>query len=416
MYISEGIPFGFTSIAMIAFMRRAGLTLEQIGIASAALFLPWAFKWLIAPLVDLIRLHRFGGRKAWIVFCTTMMIITLLVTAALDLAADFQLLVAVIVLNNFFTATQDVAIDALAISVLKEDERGRANGFMFGGQYLGIALGGGGAIFVFGAYGFNVSLMYVSMALFLNLLFILFFVKDPHVQVTKVTIQTNVLQRFFKELRDFCIDVYESFLKSGRSPKLGIVYALLPFAPFALSYATLSTIQIDYGFSDNEVAELTTLATIAGGIGCLIGGFLGDRFGIRKVLGTACVASAIPTLILALQISDVGLESVSPDLFRGTLLAYSVIFGMAFALSIAVFMGLTNPIVAATQFTAFMGIKNLTISYTNYWQGIVAERMDYAVVLYLDSVLLLIPLMVLPFLKSRQEQGLDLAENPVRAN
>ena len=175
MYISEGIPFGFTSIAMIAFMRRAGLTLEQIGIASAALFLPWAFKWLIAPLVDLIRLHRFGGRKAWIVFCTTMMIITLLVTAALDLAADFQLLVAVIVLNNFFTATQDVAIDALAISVLKEDERGRANGFMFGGQYLGIALGGGGAIFVFGAYGFNVSLMYVSVALFLHLLFLLFF-------------------------------------------------------------------------------------------------------------------------------------------------------------------------------------------------------------------------------------------------
>jgi len=110
--------------------------------------LPWAFKWLIAPLVDLIRLHRFGGRKAWIVFCTTMMIATLLMTVALDLVADFELLLAVIVLNNVFCATQDVAMDALAISTLKEEERGRANGFMFGGQYLGIALGGGGAIFV----------------------------------------------------------------------------------------------------------------------------------------------------------------------------------------------------------------------------------------------------------------------------
>jgi PAT family beta-lactamase induction signal transducer AmpG len=64
MYISEGIPLGFTSIAMVAFMRRADLTLEQIGIASAALYLPWAFKWLIAPLIDLIRLHRYGGKKA----------------------------------------------------------------------------------------------------------------------------------------------------------------------------------------------------------------------------------------------------------------------------------------------------------------------------------------------------------------
>ena len=89
---------------------------------------------------------------------------------------------------------------------------------------------------------------------------------------------------------------------------------------------------------------------------------------------------------------------------------------MAFALSVAVYMGLTNPIVAATQFTAFMGIKNLTISYSNYWQGIVAERMDYAVVLYIDSAILLIPLMILPFLKSRQELGLDPIEGPTRAN
>ena len=416
MYISEGIPYGFTSIAMIAFMRRAGLSLEQIGIASAALFLPWAFKWAFAPLVDLIRLDRFGGRKAWIVFCTTMMIITLLLTAALDLAADFQLLVAVIVLNNLFTGVQDVAIDALAISTLKEDERGRANGFMFGGQYLGIALGGGGAIYVFGAFGFNVSLMYVSVALFLNLLFILFFVTDPHVRQTQRTTRPDVLRRFLSELRDFSVELYKSFLKSGKSPKLGIIYALLPFAPFALSYATFSTIQVDYGLPDSEIAELTTLATIAGGIGCLIGGFLGDKFGIRKMLGAACVASTIPTLLLAWQISNVGLASVSPDLFEGTILAYSLIFGMAFALSVAVFMGLTNPIVAATQFTGFMALKNLTISYSNYWQGIVAETMDYAVVLYLDSAIMLIPLMILPFLKSRQEQGLDPIEGPTRAN
>ena len=102
MYISEGIPFGFTSIAMVTIMRKTGLSLEQIGIFVAALLLPWALKWAWAPLVDLIKLRRFGGRKAWIVFCTTMMIVTLLLTAALDLIADFQTLLMVIVLNNIF--------------------------------------------------------------------------------------------------------------------------------------------------------------------------------------------------------------------------------------------------------------------------------------------------------------------------
>ena len=182
MYISEGIPYGFTSIAMVAVMRNEGLSLEQTGTFVAALFIPWSLKWAVAPLIDIIKLKRLGGKKAWIVFCTIMMILTLLLTAALDLLAEFQLLVAVVVLNNIFCATQDVAIDALAVRTLRPDERGRGNGFMFGGQFLGIALGGGGAIFVYGTWGFNISLLYISILMFLNLMFIVFFVTDPAVQ------------------------------------------------------------------------------------------------------------------------------------------------------------------------------------------------------------------------------------------
>ena len=45
MYLSEGIPYGFTSIAMVAFMRQQGVPLSMIGTFVAALFLPWGFKW-----------------------------------------------------------------------------------------------------------------------------------------------------------------------------------------------------------------------------------------------------------------------------------------------------------------------------------------------------------------------------------
>ena len=84
MYISEGIPYGFTSAAMVAFMRTEGISIEKIGIFVAALFIQWAFKWVLAPMVDLIKLNRFGGRKAWIVACTSLMILTLLITASID--------------------------------------------------------------------------------------------------------------------------------------------------------------------------------------------------------------------------------------------------------------------------------------------------------------------------------------------
>lgn len=65
-------------------------------------------------------------------------------------------------------------------------------------------------------------------------------------------------------------------------------------------------------------------------------------------------------------------------------------------------MGLTNPAVAATQFTGFMALSNLTIAYTNNWQGYVAENFSYSTVLWIDGALVLIPILVLPFMTPRE--------------
>ena len=403
LYISEGIPYGFTSTAMVAFMRTQGLSLEQIGTFVAALFLPWAFKWVWAPLIDLVKLNRYGGRKAWIIFCTTMMTLTLLITAAVDFVEDFQMLLLMVVLNNFFCATQDVAIDSLAVSTLKEDERARGNGFMFGGQYFGIALGGGGAVFIFGFWGFDVALMYISSLLLLNLLFIVFFVTDPDATSTVVKRSGSVLGKFARELKSFLHELYVSFFKSGRGPKVGLLFSVLPVGAMALGYATLSTIQVDYGLVETQIAEISIYNTIFGAVGCLIGGVLGDRFGIKNMLALFYVLTIVPTLVLATQISSVGLEAVSIQLLYSVIMAHGFIYGMAFAVHAAVFMGMTNPAVAATQFTAFMAMSNLAVSAANYWQGIVAERVDYAMVFYVDSLLMLVPLIIIPFLRNRDE-------------
>ena len=408
LYISEGIPYGFTSTAMVAFMRTEGLSLEKIGTFVAALFLPWAFKWAWAPLIDLVKLRRFGGRKAWILFCTTMMILTLLITASVDFVANFQLLLLMIVLNNFFCATQDVAIDSLAVSTLKEEERGRGNGFMFGGQYTGIALGGGGAIFVFSYWGFNVALIYISCLLLLSLLFVVFFVRDPGAAKQDDASKDDVLGEFVRGLKAFLKELHASFLRSGRGPKLGLIFSLLPVGAMALAYATLGTIQVDYGLSGTQIAELSVYNTVTAALGCLIGGLLGDRFGLKKMLGVFYLLTALPTLVLATQIASAGLESVPIDLFYAVIILHGLFYGMAFGLHAAIFMGMTNPAVAATQFTAFMAMTNLAISITNYWQGIVAERVDYALVLYLDAFIAIVPLSIIPFLRNREEEP-DLA-------
>ncbi|NNK32722.1 MAG: hypothetical protein HKP02_06330, partial [Xanthomonadales bacterium] len=63
---------------------------------------------------------------------------------------------------------------------------------------------------------------------------------------------------------------------------------------------------------------------------------------------------------------------------------------------------------------AFMGMANLAISIANYWQGAVAERFDYATVFYLDSLFAVLVLLIIPFLRGREE-GPDKAPTVTKA-
>jgi PAT family beta-lactamase induction signal transducer AmpG len=403
LYISEGIPYGFSSTAMVAFMRIEGLSLQQIGAFVAAIFVPWSFKWLWAPMVDIIKLKRFGGRKAWITFCTSMMIATLVTVAFVDFVAEFELLLWMILLNNFFCATQDVAIDSLAVSTLRPDERATGNGIMFGGQYLGIGLGGGGAVFVSSVWGFNASLIYISILMLINLLFVLGFIHDDDAKVVDAPRRVSALSHFVSTLGAFVRDVYTGFIESGSGPRFGLLFALLPVGAMALAYALLGTIQVDYGLTEAQISQLSVTAAFTTGIGCVIGGMLGDRFGVKRVTATFYFMTAVPTLLLAHQIATVGLTSIALPVFIATILSHSLLFGMTFAVRNAIFMGMTNPAVAATQFTAYMALSNVAISIGNYWQGSVAERFNYQTALCLDAALIILALCVIPFLKDRDE-------------
>lgn len=407
MYVSEGIPYGFTSAAVVAYLRSQGVALDDIGLLVAMLFLPWSFKWAWAPLVDIFRFNRFGGRKVWIVFCTTMMVLTLTLILLLDATDNFRLLLVLVVLNNIFAATQDVAIDSLAVSTLSADERARANGFMFAGQYTGIALGGAGSIALFGLIGFESTLLVMCTLLALNLAFIVLFIADPDAgQLSSGGRLMTILGTFFRELKT-------GFLGSGPGPLLSLLFSVLPVGAMALAYATLSTMQVDYGLNEAQISMVTAMYTVLAAVGCITGGFLGDLFGIRRTLFVGYLATAVPTLALAVLISRSGLAGLSYASLVGAIAAHGLLFGITFGVRAAVFMGSANPVVGATMFTTFMAMSNLAVSYTNFWQGQVAERFDYAAVLYLDAALVLLPLCLIPFLRSREESG---AAPPVRVD
>ena len=409
MYISEGIPYGFSSVAMVALMRQQGLALDMIGLFMSALFLPWGFKWAWAPLIDLVKLDRLGGRRAWIIFCTSMMIITLGFLALIDFQTHFKWLLPLIVLNNIFCATQDVAIDSLAVSTLRPNERARGNGFMFSGMYLGITLGGGVAVFVYGLLGFDAALFYICGLMILNLVFVVRYVHDPHADPSAVR-QAHMLRKLTTALIEFVREVYVSFWKSGPGPMVGVAFSLLPIGAMALAYATLGTMLVDYGLNENQIAQIRIYNTLATALGCIGGGMLADRFGTRRITALAFFLTALPTLVLGLKISAVGLSAIPMASFYSLIIVHGLFFGMVFGVRCAIFMGMTNPAVAATQFTAFMAMSNLAVSFGNFWQGYVAEWSGYANVLYLDAAFALLVILVIPFLQGRKEKSMPRPE------
>jgi PAT family beta-lactamase induction signal transducer AmpG len=76
-------------------------------------------------------------------------------------------------------------------------------------------------------------------------------------------------------------------------------------------------------------------------------------------------------------------------------------------------MDVTNPAVAATQFTAYMALMNLAISYSATWQGIAIEAWGYPNTMMVDGILGLACLLVLPWLKrSDAPVGVEAADRP----
>ena len=75
------------------------------------------------------------------------------------------------------------------------------------------------------------------------------------------------------------------------------------------------------------------------------------------------------------------------SIFWGLCITYGFLQGLTYGSSTALYMDITTPAVAATQFTAYMALGNLATSYTATWQGIAVVDFGYPTTLLLDAAL-----------------------------
>lgn len=174
LYLVQGLPFGFQTKTLPVFLRAQGISLTSISFIGV-LSLPWLLKLTWAPFVDTYYWKSFGKRRSWIVPLLVIMILGSLYLATVHDNVAY-LLLGVFVMN-LAASIQDVAVDALAIDILKDDELGFGNSAQVVGFKVGVLLGGGILTWISDYLGLGWSGVFLGMGLViaLSLVFILMY-------------------------------------------------------------------------------------------------------------------------------------------------------------------------------------------------------------------------------------------------
>jgi PAT family beta-lactamase induction signal transducer AmpG len=124
--LSSGMPLYVLTQLVPGWLRTEGIDLATIGLF-AILTIPYNWKFLWAPLLDLYRLPALGRRRGWILLSQVLLLLSIGAFSSIDPATDLGAVIWIVVATSFFSATQDIVIDAYRREMLPDDELGTGN-------------------------------------------------------------------------------------------------------------------------------------------------------------------------------------------------------------------------------------------------------------------------------------------------
>ena len=367
LYMMQGIPSGFYLTALANYFTAKGVKPDVVGSFIAIIGLPWAFQFIWGPLIDRFQGSPMGRRKPWVVGSQLM---TLLASGILlfvrNPVENITTLAWLFCLRSLFAAIQDASVDAMAITVIPEDERGRVNAFMRAGFLIGTGVGAAVFATILHQYGFHGAAIAQVICLLTGVLLMTFIREKPGDSLWPsfkrgaVTVGQKLSSpaRPAVEVHDFRWLFTELFrgLFSRHSVLLfgAIVLAYISSSLFLRAY-NYHLIQ-NLGWADASVSVLTgTYGMIVATIVALTGGWVADRVGPRRllvvVLGMVAayllVFNALSSLWIQRDVAQTGLVAL-----------YFMDPGISVA-AMPLLMALARPGVEGSQFTTYMAFINL---------------------------------------------------------
>lgn len=376
LYFAQGFPWGFATVALLALFTAAGHPKEETATIVTLAILPWTFKFLWAPLIDSFRWPTLGFRRPWIIIAQFGMALTLFGTWSLGEFEDLSslhYLAWVFFVHNCFASLQDVSTDGLAVDLLDDTERGRVNGFMWGSKLLGKGVGGAGMAVVLKYHGVGPAVL-IQAGTVLAILCLVVLVRERpgekrfpwsagSAQVEQATAMIGNVFGIAREL-----------LRALAVPTaaLGLVLAFSTQLCEGLFRPLTAELFVqELGWTALEYSNVQGLWGTGGElVGALLGGYLCDRHGRRRMLGVGMAVVSATFFGFAFTADHWHREwypaFLMIPLFTGALACATVSF-----FSLAMKISWTRA--AATQFTLYMTMCNIgdacgaRLNRANYW-------------------------------------------------
>ena len=348
MGFSCGLPLLLTITVLQAWMQEEGVDLTVIGLMSLV-GLPYTLKFVWSPLVDRFTLPFLGRRRGWLLVAQLALMVAI-VNLGLSNPAESPWLVALAaLLVTFFSASQDIVVDAYRREDLPDEELGLGSSLYVNGYRVGMLLASGGGLIMADQVSFSVVYLVMAACLLVGVITTLFAPEPKTPQGTPQSMREAVVEPFVDYLK-----------RSGALWMLAFV--LLYKIGDSMAAAMTTPFYLDIGFTKTEIGTVVKLfgfwATI---VGAFSGGVIMLRLGINRSLWIFGALQAVSTAGFAL-LAQVGYSLTG---LAAVVAFENISSGMGTSAFIAFMASLTNKRFTATQYallTSLMGVPRVMAS------------------------------------------------------
>ncbi|MEC8108498.1 MAG: MFS transporter [Pseudomonadota bacterium] len=373
--VLSGLPLGLLIDPLRYWLSEIGIEKSTIGLLSLVM-LSYSLKMFWAPLVDRLRipyLNKIGQRKSWLILSQFLTFFCILAVGFIDPSQKLNVFVLFVLALSFFSATQDICVDAMRIELVDKKSIGEASAVYIIGYRLGaIFLSQVITFYIADAFGWSMAYFVIGSIFILSSIFLIFVLPEPtRFEISYISIIKNpglwFKDSFILPLSDL-ISRYKEHL---------LLLLFLTFT-YRLSDMFLGPMAMPFyqeiGFTKLEVAQITNFygmwMTIIGG---LFAGLTLHKYGLVRnmIAGAIFVPLAnIPFIFLNILGKDLNflIFTITVDNFSQ---------GFISVVGITFLSNMVSKTYTATQYALLFGLVVIPPNIISSGSGFVVESYGF---------------------------------------